>query len=188
MNKANTLKMPWLRFIEGADPTSPMNSSGTGENQQEETPRVEEVDYKAKYEAMKVHSREWEAKAKENLSAAKRLKELEDAEKTELEKLEDKLVNAVKEREAANAELSRLRIASQHGISVEDAEMFLHGDAETMEKQAAALAKRVGKETPAEGGVVSDQLGAEDPEQGRGGQTDKRATAVAWAKSLFDKQ
>ena len=38
----------------------------------------EPIDYKAKYEAMKSHSREWERKAKENQGAADELEKLFD--------------------------------------------------------------------------------------------------------------
>ncbi|CAB1011800.1 hypothetical protein FRC0497_02156 [Corynebacterium diphtheriae] len=185
LDTKNKLNMPWLRFIEGAQSGAANTVENTDTQHTGEQPNDEAVDYKAKYEAMKAHSREWETKAKENFSAAKRLKELEDAEKTELEKLGDQLASVTKERDASNAELSRLRIASKHGISAEDAEMFLHGDAETMEAQAAALAARASDQAKKPDQVL---VSAEDPLQGRGGEIDKRAAAKAWAKSLFDKK
>jgi hypothetical protein len=43
----------------------------------------------------------------------------------------------------ATAEALRFRVAAKHGISDEDADLFLHGtDAETLERQAAALVAR----------------------------------------------
>ena len=60
---------------------------------------VEEVDYKAKYEATLAHSREWERKAKANKDAAEKLQQLEDAQKSESQKMADKL--AALERENA---------------------------------------------------------------------------------------
>lgn len=45
--------------------------------------------------------------------------------------------------QAATLEALRFRVAAKHGISDEDADLFLHGaDAETLERQAAALVAR----------------------------------------------
>lgn len=43
-------------------------------------------DWKAKYEAMREHMREWEKKAKANQEAADKLKQLEEDGKSEVEK------------------------------------------------------------------------------------------------------
>lgn len=158
---------PWLRFIEGPDgsaPTPAEENPNQGSTVEEKTPTNagKETDYKSKYEAMKAHSREWEQKAKANLAAAKKLQEIEDAGKTELQKLTDLLEKERAEKRAIEVEATRLRIATQHGLSADDAELFLHGDAETMAKQAEALAKR-----PAAPDMRPKGLGV-NPAQGRG--------------------
>lgn len=75
---------------------------------------------------------------------AQRLDEIEQANKSEQERLADELAEARSAAEQSKAEALRFRIASQHGISDEDAELFLTGsDAETLERQAGRLAERV---------------------------------------------
>lgn len=171
-------KQPWLRFVEGTDGGA---HTAPAEDQAQEASTntdefTDEVDYKAKYEAMKNHSREWESRAKANLAAAKKLKELEDAEKTEVDKLNDRLAESEKDKAALQVELDRMTIAAKHGLSAEDAAMFLHGDAETMTKQAEALAERA--RVPRK---------AEAPNQGRGAGSGSKAAAEEWAKSLLGK-
>lgn len=81
--------------------------------------------------------------AKANADAAKRLAEIEDANKTESQRLSEALAAAELERESARTEALRLRIATKHGITDEDADLFLTGsDEETLTKQAERLAAR----------------------------------------------
>ncbi|WP_165242123.1 hypothetical protein [Corynebacterium lizhenjunii] len=170
---------PWLRFVEGVDggaATAPEPTDAptdtAGDTQEEGA--GDEVDYKAKYEAMKKHSREWEAKAKANKKAADRLKEIEDADKSEAERLTEQLAASEKDNAVLRAELNRMTIAAKHGLSAEDAELFLHGDTEAMEAQAQALAGRRVKVG-----------GAEAPAQGRGASSaTTREAIVERAKKL----
>lgn len=81
----------------------------------------------------------------EDLKAkASRLDEIEAAQKSELERAADKAAEAERERDTARAEALRLRIAAKHGISDEDADLFLTGtDQETLTRQAERLADKV---------------------------------------------
>lgn len=73
---------------------------------------------------------------------ADRFDELEAANKTEIEKASEKALAAERERDAAKAEAVRWKVAAKHGISDEDAELFLTGtDEETLSKQAERLAQ-----------------------------------------------
>lgn len=97
----------------------------------------------AELDKWKGHARTWEDRAKGNQDAADKLKELEDAKKTELEKL-------VEQRDALEADLAAARfdamrqsIAAEYGISKEDTELFLTGDnSEVLKAQAEALKAR----------------------------------------------
>lgn len=107
---------------------------------------------------------------------AARLDEIEEANKTEAQKLSDAKAAAEKERDAARAEALRLRIATKHGISDEDADLFLTGtDEETLTKQAERLSqrsedrKKQGNHVPREGTTP------------HAGESDERALA----RSLF---
>jgi hypothetical protein len=98
---------------------------------------VEETDWKAE-------ARKWEQRAKENKTAADRLAELEEANKSEIQKATDKAAAAEKAAETAKAEALRWKVAAKHGISDEDADLFLTGtDEETLTKQAERLTERV---------------------------------------------
>jgi hypothetical protein len=70
--------------------------------------------------------------------------QLEAANKSELEKATDRATKAEKAAVDAAAEALRLRVAVQHGITLEDADLFLTGtDEETLTKQAKRLTERV---------------------------------------------
>ena len=100
---------------------------------QAETP---EVDWKAK-------AREWEKRAKANAGAATKLAEIEEASKSEAQKLADAKAAADQAAAEAKAEALRWRIAAKHQISDEDAELFLTGtDEDTLTKQAKRLTER----------------------------------------------
>lgn len=67
----------------------------------------------------------------------------EAANKSELEKAGEAKQKAEAERDAARAEALRYKVASKHGISDEDAELFLTGtDEETLTRQAERLTQR----------------------------------------------
>ncbi|MDR2703182.1 MAG: hypothetical protein LBB58_02415 [Cellulomonadaceae bacterium] len=87
--------------------------------------------------------------AKVNAEAAKRLAELEDAGKTETQRLTDQLAKAnaelaalVAERDAAKAAELRAAIALEHGLSPEDAELLV-GDEKAQRALAARLTQSV---------------------------------------------
>lgn len=89
----------------------------------------------------KARAREWERKAKANTAAAEALAKLEDAQKSETQKLTDAAATARAEADAAKADALRWRVAAKHGISDDDAELFLTGtDEVTLTRQAERLA------------------------------------------------
>ncbi|MGW5122976.1 hypothetical protein ACWEQ7_02745 [Streptomyces sp. NPDC004069] len=104
-------------------------------------PAAPEPDWKAE-------ARKWEARAKENSDAAQRLREIEDAQKSEQQRLAEAKDAAERDAATARSEALRWRIAARHQISDEDAEIFLTaGDEETLNRQAARL---VALRTPAQ--------------------------------------
>lgn len=113
-------------------------------------------------EFWKQKAREQEKRAKENATAAQRLKDLEDSQKTEAEKAAERLAAA----EATVATVPRMvadglraHLVALHQIPAEDAELFLTaGDPELLLKQIDRLvgrakeAKKPGNHVPREGG------------------------------------
>jgi hypothetical protein len=82
---------------------------------------------------------------------AAKLDEIEQANLSELEKANGRITTAETERDTAKAESLRLRIAVTHGISLDDADLFLTGtDEETLTAQAKRLSDRAAEQAKAE--------------------------------------
>ena len=89
---------------------------------------------------------------------ASQLDALSEASQTETEKANKRATHAESERDDARAEAIRLRVAVEHGISIEDADLFLTGkDEESLRAQAKRLSdreadrKKHGNKVPREG-------------------------------------
>lgn len=180
---------PWLRFIEGTeggqagggepngtpdtqDSTTNPDATNTdaGDSQEGET------DWKSKAEEWKRYARTWETRAKENQDKAKRLDELDDQSKTELEKATERAAQLEEKIPELERRALRAEIASEYGITGEDRDLYLTAtDEETLRKQAEGLASR-------------QRQGEENPLQGRGGSGPNRQSAEAWAKTLLGKK
>lgn len=116
---------------------APVETPQEGDGDQ---PKVFDAEYVDK---LRKEAAKYRTEAKSNADAAKRLAEIEESQKSEAEKQAERLKALESEAASARAEALRLRIATKHGISDEDADLFLTGsDAETLEKQAERLAAR----------------------------------------------
>ena len=134
----------------------------TTEQAQEQTAPTETVEF------WKQKAREQEKRAKANADAAKRLAEIEEAQKSEAEKAADRMREIERERDEAKRDAVRFKVASKFGISDEDADLFLTGtDEETLTKQAERLSqhssdrKKNGNVVPREGSTSSAAPDAE---------------------------
>lgn len=138
-------------------------------------PEAFDADYVAK---LRKEAAKYRTEAKANAEAAKKLAEIEEANKTEQEKQAERLAELEREAQQARAEALRFKIASKFGVSDEDADLFLTGtDEETLTRQAERLAARsedAGKpRTP-----------RPDPNQGRTGTGGAASTAEQFAAAL----
>lgn len=85
-----------------------------------------------------------------------KLTALEDAQKTEAQRLQDQAAASAKAAADAQAALARKDLQITHGISNEDADLFLTaGDPEVMKRQAEAIAGRNAQIAAAAGQVVN---------------------------------
>lgn len=131
----------------------------------------------------KREARKWEQRAHQNKEAAKRgedavkrLAEIEDAEKSEVQRLQEQVEALTAERDNAVLASNRAALAAEFGLSMEDAEMYLDGtDADAMRKRAERLAELNKPRVP------------EAPNQGRSGGGNSTAAAQSWAESLMRK-
>lgn len=89
------------------------------------------------------HARTWEKRAKENSDAAKKLADIEEANKTEAQKLQDKLAAAEKELSEHRVRDIRARAAKDAGLDADMAEFLTATEPETALAQAKTLAKRL---------------------------------------------
>jgi hypothetical protein len=98
-----------------------------------------EPDIAAELAKWKAMARKHEGQAKSNADAAKRLAEIEDANKTEVQKLADKAT--VSDRAAADArqEVARLRVAMRKGLTESQAKRLVGATEEELEADAEEL-------------------------------------------------
>lgn len=84
-------------------------------------------------------ARKWEERAKQNADAAKRLAEIEDSQKSELEKLTEAQKAAEARAQAAERELARARVALRKGLPEALAKRLVGDTEEEMEADAEEL-------------------------------------------------
>lgn len=113
--------------------------------------------------------------------AAERLKEIEDQQKSDLEKANERMAELQSKAAKAETEALRYRIASDKGISREDAEVFLTGsDEDSITKQAERLVALQGEKQQAEQQKPDPSQGARTTPP-----TDPKAEGLARAKAMF---
>lgn len=162
---------------EGTD--EPQGTEGTDEQTTEETPTIESL--QAAIEDLKKESRKWEGRAKDNFSAKQELdkirrEQMTDAERAEADKAEhaERITTAEKERDEAVAALARYKVATEFGLSAEDAEALAEiKDENTLR----ALAERLAGRSP---GVKPN------PAQGRAKKPAASTPGEAFAEALGD--
>lgn len=100
----------------------------------------EDIDWKAKFEEQRAHSRKWEQRAKDNSKAAEELQQFKDSQLSEAEKA----AKRIKELEAANAAYEaerqqnewKAQVSKETGVPAS----LLHGDTlEAMSANAKAI-------------------------------------------------
>lgn len=142
-------------------PKNPPAQSGQPAGQQPATPtedgssnsstgETETVDY------WKSRARQHEQRAKDNAAAAKRLAEIEDAQKTEAQRAAEALATERKRADEAAREALSLRIATEHHLGAEDAELLaglpdedaMRKLAKRLEAQAAGNGEQSQQEAP----------------------------------------
>lgn len=93
---------------------------------------AQETDWKAE-------ARKWEARAKENNSAATRLAEIEESQKSETQKLQEQLTTLQERAATAERDRERLAVIAKHGIPADYHDLVHGSDAEALEASAAKV-------------------------------------------------
>lgn len=146
---------PWLRFVtddsESGGSQTDDTETGATDSGDGSGDDAGDVDWKAKFEAERAHARKWEDRAKANKDAADKLKEFEDAGKSDAEKesekiaeAEQRLAAAERRAEEAEAAQTRYRVAAEFKLDPEHAK-HLNGDETEMRELASLLAANTGQ-------------------------------------------
>ena len=143
-----------------------------------QSPEGEAKTFDADYvEKLRKENAKYRTEAKANADAAKRLAEIEDANKSEAEKAAERIRQLEQDAATARREALRFKVASKYGVSDEDADLFLTGsDEETLTKQAERLAPREA-ERKKQGNTV--------PREGNNPTSTGDQSDVAFARALF---
>jgi hypothetical protein len=100
----------------------------------------------------KAEARKWEKRAKENSDAAARLKELEDAQKTEQERLSENLTAAEKRAQEAELKAARLEVAAEKGLPQTSVKFLTGTTPEELAESAEELLALLAPSDPADNG------------------------------------
>lgn len=104
-----------------------------------QAPEVVEAPQGAPETDWKAEARKWETRAKADHELAQKWREYEDTQKSDHEKLAEELAREKAEASQAKAELLRLRIASEKGISGEATKLLKGSTQEELEAEADLL-------------------------------------------------
>jgi hypothetical protein len=147
---------------EAAGETTTAETTAVTETTAAETKPTETVDF------WKQKAREQEKRAKENADAAKRLAEIKDAQKTREQKDAERLAALEEKAQASELRALRSEIATEFGLTVENAKALAHVPSEEgMREVAKALAgkqaeqKKQGNHVPNEGKTPTAKVGDE---------------------------
>jgi len=159
------LALMGIRFINGEDGAAPAapTEPATPEAPKPADPAQDATDWKAE-------ARKWEARSKENSTAAQRLAAIEEEKKTDEQRVTDRIAAAEKRATDLEAQVARAEVAAAKGIPAG----LLHGGTkEELEAEADALIAFRGEQTkedpkpekktyfvPDEGGIPA--LGKQD--------------------------
>ncbi len=107
---------------------------------------AEAVDWEAKYNELKRHSREWEKLAKQRKGAADELAALKESQMSETEKLQQQLADATARADALQAEKDRKQwigeVSTETGVPADLLELVSAADRDDLMAKAEKLADR----------------------------------------------
>lgn len=96
----------------------------------------------------RAEAKKWESRAKENKTAAERLAQFEESQKSEQQKLMERAEAAERERDEVRTEALRLRIAHEKGLTPRQAARLRGSSEEELTADADALLEEFGTNGP----------------------------------------
>lgn len=136
--------------------TETTTETGTETQQQEQTTQAETASWDdlfkgedpAKVREALDNSRKWEGRAKENFEKAKKFDEVEEARKTEQQKLEERAAAAEESAKRAQADAARLAIALSKGLTPSQAKRLVGSTEEELAADADEMIADLGAGRP----------------------------------------
>lgn len=138
---------------------------------------AQETDWKAE-------ARKWEARAKENNQAAKRLAELEESQKTEIQRATERAEAAERALAAKEAEALRLTVAARHGIGADNLDLLYGDDEAELEARAKKIATLIAPREEPQEETPKGVLGPYVPGEGKTPKRSLGTTADMFAASI----
>lgn len=141
------------------NPTAPAQAEP--EAPKPEQPKADETDWKAE-------ARKWEARAKENVEKAKSFDALQEQNKTEQERMQDRIAKAEQDSQTAFTEAARLRVALDKGLTPTQAKRLVGSTEEELAADADQLLADLQPGKPrgdVAQGPRGDQPASDDPGQ-----------------------
>lgn len=118
-------------------------------------------------EFWKQKAREQESRAKSNADAAKRLAEIEDAQKSEQQKIIDRQTAIERERDEAKADGLRYKAAAKHGIGEDYFDLLGSGDEEAIVGRAERVGTLIRENAEMKAELEALRAGKPAPSTGR---------------------
>lgn len=147
------------------DPKTSQDQDPDKDESKDEPATGEQTDYKAEMEKWKALSRKHEQTAKQNADAAKKLAEMEEAQKTAEQKAADKAAQAEKTAADANRETARLRVALRKGLTETQAKRLVGDTEEELEADADELLESFASKTADDGKEKGEKPGSGRPKE-----------------------
>jgi hypothetical protein len=129
----------------------------------EETPTPPVAEPQGDATDWKAEARKWETRAKADHEFANKWREYESSQKTEHEKLAEELAREKAEAAQAKAELLRLRIASEKGITGDATKLLKGSTQEELEAEAELLLSLIADQSKPKGPKPDENQGKPAP-------------------------
>lgn len=141
-------------------------------------------DLAAQLQHWKAQARKQEQRAKENAKAAAEYQKIQDANKTELQKAQERAEKAERDAAEAVASHSRVMAAAMHDLPVELIDTLGTGTAEEIEQRAEAIATAISNRATDLAKRTVEAMGLTWPGNGQQGGTPGSAPTAAMAAAM----
>jgi hypothetical protein len=131
--------------------------------------QAQETDWKAEAEKWKAHARKHERTATQNAEAAKRLRTIEDANKTELQRAQEAQQEAERQRDEALQTHARIMAAATHDVPVDLIDLLGAGTAEEIDERAELVSSVIQAEATRLANQMFQAAGLQMPEGNENG-------------------